>query len=545
MLHLSELTKGEIRLVQINGEMLKTMIISGANQLSNKRKMVDDLNVFPVPDGDTGTNMNMTFSSAATALQNSDAQDAQSVAEVVANATIRGARGNSGVILSQLFRGFARSIKGKEALTAKDFAEAMKLGSDTAYKAVMKPTEGTMLTVSKDAANAGIAAAETEEDVITLLETIVKGAKESLDHTPELLPILKQAGVVDAGGMGFFMILEGCLSALKGQPVQRLESEADKGEKSAPASVVTEEIKFTYCTEFLINNPQKGVKKCKAALERMGDSMVFVEDGDIIKVHIHTNTPGFVLQEALKIGELSNLKIDNMKIQHNQILVEQKKPHKPYAFVAVAAGSGIEQLFKDIGVDEIVHGGQSMNPGTDDILNACNKLDADVIYVLPNNKNIILAAQQAKELTDANIVVIPSKSIPQGIGAILAYEPGESAENNEQAMQEAVAAVRTGLVTFASRDTTFGDQKIQTGDILGLEDSELALVGSDINTIANDLIKKIGVESGEIITLFYGEDVQEEVAQQLAAHLEAAYPNCDVVLHFGGQPLYYYIISVE
>lgn len=531
---------------QINGEMLKAMIVSGANQLSNKRKMVDDLNVFPVPDGDTGTNMNMTFSSAAAALEKSDAQDAQSVAEVVANATIRGARGNSGVILSQLFRGFSRSVKGKEALTAKDFAEALKAGSDTAYKAVMKPTEGTILTVSKDAANAGLAAAEAEVDLVVVLEAIINGAKKSLDHTPQLLPILKQAGVVDAGGMGFFMILEGFLSALKGLPIQKEASDVQEIQVSTPASAIaTEDIKFTYCTEFLINTPKKGAKKCKAALERMGDSLVFVEDDDIIKVHIHTNTPGFALQEALKLGELSNIKIDNMKIQHNQIVVEQKKPHQPYAFVAVAAGTGLEQLFRDIGVDEIVHGGQSMNPGTDDILAACNKLDADVIYVLPNNKNIILAAQQAKELTDANIVVLPTKSIPQGIGAVLAFEPGESAEVNEKTMLEAIAAVKTGSVTFASRNTTFGEQKIQIGDILGLEGSELKLVGSDINAVAGDLIQEIGVGSGEIITVFYGEEVKEADAKQFASHLESVYPNCDVVLHYGGQPLYYYIISIE
>jgi len=540
----------------INGQTLRTMVISGAANLSNQRKLVDDLNVFPVPDGDTGTNMNMTFSSAADALKKSDASTVTEVADIVANATIRGARGNSGVILSQLFRGISRSVKGKETIDAKELAQAFVNGSATAYKAVMKPTEGTILTVSREGADACVAAAENTDDVIAVMDELVKGSRASLDKTPEILPVLKQAGVVDSGGMGLYIILEGFLLALQGKPVEKLEKDAPEtvnvGAASAQAVINTEDIKFAYCTEFLINNPNKKAQKCKEALSRMGDSMVFVEDEEIIKVHIHTNNPGFVLQEALKVGELSNLKIENMKFQHSELIFQQEaeaakeeKPHKQFGIVAVAAGDGIENLFKELGVDELVSGGQSMNPGTDDILAACEAANADVVFVLPNNKNIILAAQQAAEISDAEIVVIPTKSIPQGVSAVLGFSPDVSKEDNEASMLEMVSMVKTCSVTFASRTTNFDGQEITEGDILGLTESKLTTVGSDINEVAMALLEEAQPEDGQVITLYYGEDVTEDVATKLTNAVTEKYGECDVVCQYGGQPLYYYFIAVE
>ncbi len=541
---------------RIDGSTLRSMVMSGAANLSNQRKLVDDLNVFPVPDGDTGTNMNMTFSSAADALKKSEAATVAEVADIVANATIRGARGNSGVILSQLFRGISRSVKGKEEIDAKELAAAFVMGSATAYKAVMKPTEGTILTVSREGADAGVAVAESNDDVVAVMDEVVKGSRASLDKTPEILPVLKQAGVVDSGGMGLYIILEGFLLALQGKPVEKLEQDAPEtvnvGMASAQAVINTEDIKFAYCTEFLINNPNKKAKKCKEALSRMGDSMVFVEDEEIIKVHIHTNNPGFVLQEALKVGELSNLKIENMKFQHSELIfqqeaqaAEEQAPHKQFGIVAVAAGDGIENLFKELGVDRLVSGGQSMNPGTDDILDAVAKANSDVVFVLPNNKNIILAAQQAAEISDTEIIVIPTKSIPQGVSAVLGFSPDVSKEDNESSMLEMVNMVKTCSVTFASRTTNFDGQEINEGDILGLTESKLTTVGSDINDVAMTLLEEAQPEDGQVITLYYGEDVTEETAAKLTNDITEKYSECDVVCQQGGQPLYYYFIAVE
>ncbi len=540
----------------INGQMLRSMVMSGAANLSNQRKLVDDLNVFPVPDGDTGTNMNMTFSSAADALKKSDASTVTAIADIVANATIRGARGNSGVILSQLFRGISRSVKGKESINASELAQAFVMGSETAYKAVMKPTEGTILTVSREGAQAGVEAAKSSDDTVTVMDEIVKGSRISLDKTPEILPVLKQAGVVDSGGMGLYIILEGFLLALQDKPVEKLEKDAPEtvniSVASAQSVINTEDIKFAYCTEFLINNPNKKAKKCKEALSRMGDSMVFVEDEEIIKVHIHTNNPGFVLQEALKVGELSNLKIENMKFQHSELIfqqeaqrAEEKAPHKQFGIVAVAAGNGIENLFKELGVDQLVSGGQSMNPGTDDILDAVDKANADIVYVLPNNKNIILAAQQAAEISETEIIVIPTKSIPQGVSAVLGFSPDISKEDNEASMLEMVNMVKTCSVTFASRTTNFDGQEINEGDILGLTESKLTTVGSDINDVAMALLDEAQPEDGQVITVYYGEDVTEEVATELTQRVTEKYGECDVICQQGGQPLYYYFIAVE
>ncbi len=539
----------------IDGSMLRSMIMSGAANLSNQRKLVDDLNVFPVPDGDTGTNMNMTFSSAADALKKSDAATVTEIADIVANATIRGARGNSGVILSQLFRGVSRSVKGKESIDAKELAKAFAAGSQTAYNAVMKPTEGTILTVSREGAQACMAAAEETDDITAVIEACLKGSKESLDRTPEILPVLKQAGVVDSGGMGLYIILEGFVKALQGSPVEKLEQDAPEDNNisaASPQSVMdTEDIKYAYCTEFLINNPNKKAKKCKEALSRLGDSMVFVEDEDIIKVHIHSNNPGFVLQEALKVGELSNLKIENMKIQHSEILFNQEtspaedKPRKHLGIVAVAVGSGIENLFTELGVDRLVSGGQSMNPGTDDILAACEAANADVVFVLPNNKNIILAAQQAADISKTEIIVIPTKSIPQGISAVLGFNPDLSKDDNEASMFEMMNSVKTCSVTYASRTTNFDGREISEGDILGLAESTLAEVGNDVSVVAKNLIERENPGDGQVITLYYGEDVSEEDAQKLAEELAERYDDCDVVCQYGGQPLYYYFIAVE
>ncbi|MDD4688489.1 MAG: DAK2 domain-containing protein [Eubacteriales bacterium] len=540
----------------IDSALFRSMVISGAANLSNQRKLVDDLNVFPVPDGDTGTNMNMTFSAAADALNKSDAATVTEIADIIANATIRGARGNSGVILSQLFRGISRSVKDKAEINAEDLANAFALGSATAYKAVMKPTEGTILTVSRESAEDAINVAKETDDVIAVMDALVKGAKVSLDNTPEVLPVLKQAGVVDSGGMGLYIIIEGFLLAMQGSPVVKLEQEAPQQSTSSAASaqavISTEDIQFAYCTEFLINNPKKKAKKCKEALSRLGDSLVFVEDEDIIKVHVHTNNPGFALQEALKIGEISNIKIENMKLQHSAILFEQEGapakediPHKQFGIVSVATGEGIENLFTELGVDQLVAGGQSMNPGTDDILAACEKINADVIFVLPNNKNIIMAAQQAAEISQTEIIVIPTKSIPQGITAVLGFSPDISKEDNEASMLEMVASVKTCSVTFASRTTKFDDQDINEGDILGLTEGKLTIVGSDINVVAKDLVAENTPEDGQVITVYYGEDVTKEDAQALSDELEEIYGDCDVVCQYGGQPLYYYFIAIE
>ncbi len=533
----------------IDGILFKNMIISGSNNLENNKKMVDDLNVFPVPDGDTGTNMSMTVSAAARELMAADVPSVSEVGKIISGASLRGARGNSGVIMSQLFRGLYTGINGLDEINATQLAYALKSASDTAYKAVMKPTEGTILTVAREAAEAAVELCKETEDVVELLEGVIDAAKTSLNKTPELLPVLKQAGVVDAGGMGFVVIWEGALAALKGEMVMRTQKD-----DVTPVSTVkrdeidTANIKFMYCTEFIINkrSANYSIAAFRGAIEPKGDSMLVIEDTDIVKVHIHTNHPGFVLEEAVKIGDLSNIKIDNMKIQHNEILMsEPKEPPKDFGIVAVANGDGIEQLFTEVGTDAIVKGGQSMNPSAEDIADAVESVNAKTVFIFPNNKNIILAAEQVCHLTEKNVIVIPTRSIPQGMTGILAFDPSATAEENQTAMTEAAATVKTGSVTFASRDSEMDGITIKKDDIMGLVEGKIVGVSDDVDGIAQEITEKMYEDGHTMISVYYGNGVTEEQANALYEKLAEKYNNCDVMVYYGGQPIYYYIICVE
>lgn len=532
----------------IDGVLFKSMVVSGANNLSNNKKMVDDLNVFPVPDGDTGTNMSMTVSAASRELLATESTSVSEIAQIIASASLRGARGNSGVIMSQLFRGLATGVKGKDKIDSVSFANALKSASDTAYKAVMKPTEGTILTVAREAAEKALEICNTTEDTEKFLEGVIEGARDALNRTPEMLPVLKQAGVVDAGGMGFLVILEGMFLALKGSAVEPLEKDEQQTVSTVnKENIDTANIKFMYCTEFIINKKSANysVASFRASIEKKGDCMLVIDDVDIVKVHIHTNNPGFVLEQAVKIGDLSNIKIDNMKIQHNETIAAPKEPEKELGVVAVANGDGIEELFKDVGVDQIVKGGQSMNPSAEDIAVAVEKVNAKTVYVLPNNKNIILAAQQVCELTEKNVIVIPTKSIPQGMTAMLSFDPSSCAEDNEKAMAEAITTVKTGSVTFASRDSEMDGIEIKKDDIMGLVESKIITVGDNVDEVATEILDNMYDEESSIISVYYGNGVTEEQAAGLEQKLSEQYKSCDIMVYYGGQPIYYYIVCVE
>jgi len=538
----------------MDGVLFRNAFINGANNLCNNKTNVDDLNVFPVPDGDTGTNMSLTISAASRDVLACDADSVSVAADAAASASLRGARGNSGVILSQLLRGFSKGVAKKDTVSITDIAAAFKSASDTAYKAVMKPTEGTILTVARLTAEYAVEIASDEMDIVEFGEKIVAKANEALDLTPELLPVLKQAGVVDAGGKGLVVVLEGILEYLKGNTIEA--SEPQKAASSPQKNFMdidTANIKFMYCTEFLIEKKSKNysVQAFRAAIEPKGDCMLVIEDDDIVKVHIHTNRPGFVLEQAVKIGELTNLKIDNMKYQHNEILTEAEEEEKPsepakkYGFVSVAAGDGMKEIFENIGVDFVVSGGQSMNPSTDDILKAVEAVNAENVFVMPNNKNIILAAEQAVELASKNVIVIPTKTIPQGITAILTFDENSSAEDNAENMKEAIATVKTGQVTFAARTTDVDDMHITEGDIMGMVEGKIVELGKDPSAVALKIAEEMADDYSAVISIYYGEDVKETDAANLEADLRIKFPMCDVLLNKGGQPLYYYIISVE
>lgn len=543
---------------KLDGDMLKRVFLSGANNLENNKQMVDDLNVFPVPDGDTGTNMSMTVSAAARKLPAVEENSVSKVAECIASASLRGARGNSGVISSQLFRGFYKGLGKLDEVGTKEIAAAFKSANDTAYKAVMKPTEGTILTVSRETAEFAVKIAEETDDICEFAKRVVEHSKQVLEKTPQMLPVLKQAGVVDAGGMGLCTILEGCLSALMGNEI-KAESPDVSAPKSAAAKndIDTADIKFMYCTEFIINKRSANcsVTSFRAAIEDKGDCMLVIDDDDVVKVHIHTNNPGFVLERAVKIGELESIKIDNMKIQHNEILpeavnseAEQEKstePPKKYGMVAVAAGKGMENIFLELGVDKMVEGGQSMNPSTEDILKAVEGVNAETVFVFPNNKNIILAAEQVDELTEKSVVVIPTKTIPQGISALLAFDESMSTEEISEAMAEAVAVVKTGSVTFAARDSEIDGMNIKKDDIMGMEEGKISYVGDNASEIAVKLIDDMVDGDSSMISVFYGSDISDSEAAELEKKIAQAYPKMDCMVHNGGQPLYYYIISVE
>lgn len=551
----------------VDSKLMAKMFLAGAKNLEAKKEWINDLNVFPVPDGDTGTNMTMTIMSAAkdvAALCSTNDTDMMTICKAISSGSLKGARGNSGVILSQLLRGFCKTIRDYETLDINIIAEATKKAVETAYKAVMKPKEGTILTVARGISEKAVELADNGcDDLNYFISEIIKYGDEVLEKTPEMLPVLKQAGVVDSGGQGLMQVLKGGYDAYCGKEIDLnfqppKSSTNDKPNLEAQANA---EIKFGYCTEFIIMiNKQFNIKMeidFKEFLESIGDSIVCVADDDVIKVHVHTNDPGLAIQRGLKYGQLSNIKIDNMRLEHEEKLFKQeqlealsKEPvmeHKDVAFVAVSVGDGINEIFKSLGVDYIIEGGQTMNPSTEDMLNAIEKVNADNIFILPNNKNIIMAANQAKSMTeDKNIIVIPTKTVPQGITAIINYVEGMDPQDNAATMECEIKNVSTGQITYAVRDTMIDDKEIHQGDYMGIGDAGILSVGTDELTTSFEMIDEM-MQQGEfeIISIYYGSDVSEENANKLAEMVSEKYSDCDVDLQYGGQPIYYYIVSAE
>lgn len=544
----------------INAKDFSQMIRCASVMIEQQKQQINDLNVFPVPDGDTGTNMSLTIASAANELRRDMPREVGQAAAVTANALLRGARGNSGVILSLLFRGFSRALKGKVTMDGADFAAAITEGVDAAYKAVMKPTEGTILTVSRVSAAAARQAAETDREIENIIQATIDSALVALEETVEQNPVLKKAGVVDAGAKGYIIILQGMLAALQGETDESLggvEAAAAPGGEAVFSKFTEEDITFTYCTEFIVGRENKEDPSPLAAfLESRGDSLVFVEDEEIIKVHVHTDNPGLALENALKYGQLLTVKIENMREQHTSIVESEAgsarparkiaEPDKKYGFVSICAGDGLVDIFADLGVDATVNGGQTMNPATQDILKEIDKTPAEVVYVLPNNKNIIMAAEQCVPLCDnKKVVVIPSTSVPEGISAMLAFNNGESEEENTRLMKEAAGAVTTIQVTYAARDSEFDGQAIKQGDYMSLVDGKLREHRGDINELLSGigyLIKEMG---SEFISVFYGQDVSEEQAEKAREILAGRCDGAEINVLSGGQPVYYYIISAE
>ena len=557
----------------LNGVRLGRMIIAGANELAANKQLVDAMNVFPVPDGDTGTNMSLTVMAAAREAEKKGSLMAADVTKAASSGALRGARGNSGVITSQLFRGFAKGLEGLEEAGVKELAAAAQQAVKTAYKAVMKPKEGTILTVARGCAEAAEKLSHETEDIETFLTGIIAYGHEVLAQTPEMLPVLKQAGVVDAGGRGLLFILEGALKQLKAGDQHVALNDGQNAAAPAPemdfaslASIENESITFGYCTEFFINvqgADETVTTGLKNYLGTIGDSVVCVADDEIIKIHVHTDHPGLAIEKALTIGSLTGLKIDNMREQHTNKIsftnapaaapsapvaevpaVEQ--PKKDVGFVSISAGAGLTAIFKNLGVDEVIEGGQTMNPSTEDILNAVDKINADHIFVLPNNKNIILAAEQAAALSeDKKLHVIPSRSVPEGISAMFCFEADADPDEMEAAMKDAIKLVDTATVTYAVRDTSIGDKEIREGNILGMLNDQIEVVAEDVMEGTKELIKASIKEESEVVGIYYGADATEESAEELAAFIEENYPDCEVEVQSGGQPLYYYIISVE
>lgn len=546
----------------INAETLQKMFIAGAKNLEAKKEWINELNVFPVPDGDTGTNMTLTIMSAAKEVGAITEPTMETIAKAISTGSLRGARGNSGVILSQLFRGFTREIKKVDQIDVDVLSRACVKAVETAYKAVMKPKEGTILTVAKGMADKSCELVGKSDDLVHVIDEIIKHGDYVLSQTPEMLPVLKQAGVVDSGGQGLMTVIKGAFDALLGKEIdytlEPVQTAGTKVTEEVPMDDV--EIKFGYCTEFIINldkeMPKSEEKAFKEFLESIGDSIVLVADDEIVKVHVHTNEPGVAITKALTYGSLSRMKIDNMREEHQERLIknaekmaEQQKadePRKKYGFVAVSVGEGLDEIFKGLNVDYIISGGQTMNPSTEDILNAVDKINADNIYVLPNNKNIILAAQQAESLIeDKNIIVVPSKTIPQGISAMIGFIPDNSPEDNKEAMIDSMSYVKTGEVTYAVRDTVIDDKEIKEGNIMGIGDEGILAVGEEIDDTTINMIKEMQDEEAEIVSLYYGAEVTEEAANKLADKIAEALPEIEVEVYPGGQPIYYYIASVE
>lgn len=552
----------------LNGVRLGRMIIAGANELAANKQLVDAMNVFPVPDGDTGTNMSLTVMAAAREAEKSGSLKVADITKVASSGALRGARGNSGVITSQLFRGFAKGLEGMEEAGVKELAAAAEQAVKTAYKAVMKPKEGTILTVARGCAEAAVKLAEETEEIEAFLKGIIEHGHAVLAQTPDMLPVLKQAGVVDAGGRGLLYILEGALKQMGGDlPVTLADGQsaaaAPEMDFASLASIENESITFGYCTEFFINvkdADEATTQGLKSYLGTIGDSIVCVADDEIIKIHVHTDHPGLAIEKALTIGSLSGLKIDNMREQHTnkinfaadapkaapEAAPVAEQPKKDVGFVSISAGEGLTKIFKNLGVDEVIEGGQTMNPSTEDILNAVDKINADHIFVLPNNKNIILAAEQAAELSEEKkLHVIPSRSVPEGISAMFCFEHGADPDDMEEAMKDAIKMVDTATVTYAVRDTSIGDKEIKEGNILGMLNDQIEVVAEDVMEGTKELIKASVTEDSEVIGIYYGADATEDDAEELAAFIEENYPDCEVEVQSGGQPLYYYIISVE
>ena len=547
----------------IDAKLLARMFLAGAKNLEVKKEWINELNVFPVPDGDTGTNMTLTIMSAVKEVNNLEDVQMTSLAKAISSGSLRGARGNSGVILSQLLRGFTKGIRDLEELDAVALARAVDKGVETAYKAVMKPKEGTILTVARGVADKALELAEDAENLQTFLEDVLEEGRRVLAKTPDMLPVLKEAGVVDSGGQGLMVVLEGAFDAFMGKEV---DLTFDGGESAKVVKITPQaeaDIKFGYCTEFIIVLNKEFTAEdevdFKAYLSSLGDSIVCVADDEVVKIHVHTNDPGLAIQRALTYGSLSRIKIDNMREEHQEKLIKDaekiaaqqaeeaaKAPKKEVGFISVSIGEGFGQIFRDLGVDYLIEGGQTMNPSTEDMLNAISKVNAEHIFILPNNKNIILAANQAKALTkDKDIIVIPTKTVPQGVTAVINYVPEKSVEDNEKDMTEEITRVKTGQITYAVRDTHIDDKEIHEGDIMGIGDHGMLAVGKEVAAVAKETVEQMVDDETELISIYYGEGFTEEEAEKLAGELEEQYDYCDVEVNCGGQPIYYCIISVE
>ena len=549
----------------IDAKVLSRMFLAGAKNLEAKKEWINELNVFPVPDGDTGTNMTMTIMSAAAEVSALEDPDMETLAKAISSGSLRGARGNSGVILSQLLRGFTKSVRKSKELDAIAIAAAMDRAVETAYKAVMKPKEGTILTVAKEAALKAAEIAPEAEELQPYFEEIFAHAEATLARTPEMLPVLKEAGVVDSGGQGLLEVLRGAMDGFLGKEVDYTDFQKSSGPAVTKISPQAEaDIKFGYCTEFIIlldkPMPLEEEHSFKEFLTSIGDSIVLVADDEIVKVHVHTNHPGQAIERALTYGALSRMKIDNMREEHQEKLIkdaeklarqqaEEEKaavPAKEIGFIAVSAGNGLTDIFKELGTDYLIEGGQTMNPSTEDMLNAIERVNAKTIYIFPNNKNIILAANQARDLTeDKKIIVIPTKTVPQGITAMISFVPEKSPEENEAEMLDAISKVRTGQITYAVRDTRIEDNEIHEGDIMGIGDKGILAVGSNKQEVAEATVRAMMSDDAEVISVYYGADTSEEAAEALGSALEESYPDCEIEINKGGQPIYYYIISVE
>ncbi len=565
-----------MEITSINSKLLARMFLAGAKNLDSKKDWINELNVFPVPDGDTGTNMTMTIMSAAKEVSSLTEPTMAELAKAISSGSLRGARGNSGVILSQLFRGFCKVIKEYDEIDVTILCEACQKAVETAYKAVMKPKEGTILTVAKGAAEKALELSDETEDVVTFVEEVIKQAEYVLDQTPEMLPVLKQAGVVDSGGQGLVQVLKGAYDALIGKEIDYTIEGAPTGAAPAKISAETEaEIKFGYCTEFIIvlNAPMSDNEEhaYKAFLESIGDSIVVVADDEIVKTHVHTNDPGLALQKALTFGSLSKIKIDNMREEHQEKLIKDSQklaaqqkaeeeayeaaqadektnnmPAKEMGFVSVSIGEGMNEVFRGLGVDYLIEGGQTMNPSTEDMLNAIEHVNAKTVFILPNNKNIIMAANQAVDLVeDKQIIVIPTKTIPQGITALVNYIPDHSAEENKEQMMAEIENVKTGQVTYAVRDTEIDGKTIKQNDFMGIGDKSILSVGTDLKATTLEMVDGMVDEDSAIVSIYFGSDSDEDSANELAAAIEEKYPDVEVEVNDGGQPIYYYVISVE